>query len=129
MKKWPIIFCLLSLLSFWALPVDGASPFSSEKTYRITETELSRLESDLDRALQENGKQKEQSERLRIQLRTLETQSEERKKTLETVRKSFEEYVREERKKQENLRRERNGAAAVALVLVLVLAAALVARA
>lgn len=117
MKKWPIIFCLLSLLSFWALPVDAASPFSSEKTYRITETELSRLESDLDRALQENGKQKEQSERLRIQLRTLETQSEERKKDLETVRKSFEEYEREEQKKQERLRRERNGAAALALVL------------
>lgn len=125
MKKWPIIFCLLSLLSFWALPVDAASPFSSEKTYRITETELSRLESDLDRALTENGKQKEQSERLRIQLKSLETQSEERKKALETVRKSFEEYEREERKKQERLRRERNGAAAVALVL----AAALVARA
>lgn len=125
MKKWPIIFCLLSLLSFWALPVDAASPFSSEKTYRITETELSRLESDLDRALTENGKQKEQSERLRLQLKNLETQSEERKKALETVRKSFEEYEREERKKQENLRRERNGAAAVALVL----AAALVARA
>lgn len=119
MKKWPIIFCLLSLLSFWALPVDAASPFSSEKTYRITETELSRLESDLDRALQENGKQKEQSERLRIQLRTLETQSEERKKALETVRKSFEEYVREERKKQERLRRERNGALGlVGLVVV-----------
>lgn len=125
MKKWPIIFCLLSLLSFWALPVDAASPFSSEKTYRITETELFRLESDLDRALQENGKQKEQSERLRTQLRTLKTQSEERKKALETVRKSFEEYVREERKKQERLRRERNGA----LGLALVLAAALVARA
>lgn len=125
MKKWPIIFCLLSLLSFWALPVDAASPFSSEKTYRITETELSRLESDLDRALTENGKQKEQSERLRLQLKNLETQSEERKKALETVRKSFEEYEREERKKQENLRRERNGVAAVALVL----AAALVARA
>lgn len=124
MKKWPIIFCLLSLLSFWALPVDAASPFSSEKTYRITETELSRLESDLDRALLENGKQKEQSERLRIQLRTLETQSEERKKALETVRKSFEEYEREERKKQESLRRERNGAAALALVL----AAALVCK-
>lgn len=121
MKKWPIIFCLLSLLSFWALPVDAASPFSSEKTYRITETELSRLESDLDRALTENGKQKEQSERLRIQLRTLETQSEERKKALETVRKSFEEYVREERKKQENLRRERNGAAVIAAVLAAVL--------
>lgn len=124
MKKWPIIFCLLSLLSFWALPVDAVSPFSSEKTYRITETELSRLESDLDRALTENGKQKEQSERLRIQLRTLETQSEERKKALETVRKSFEEYAREERKKQENLRRERNGAAVIAAVL----AAALVLR-
>lgn len=124
MKKWPIIFCLLSLLSFWALPVDAASPFSSEKTYRITETELSRLESDLDRALTENGKQKEQSERLRIQLRTLKTQSEERKKALETVRKSFEEYAREERKKQERLRRERNGTAALALVL----AAALVLR-
>lgn len=124
MKKWPIIFCLLSLLSFWALPVDAASPFSSEKTYRITETELSRLESDLDRALTENGKQKEQSERLRIQLRTLETQSEERKKALETVRKSFEEYAREEQKKQESLRRERNGA----LGLALVLAAALVCK-
>lgn len=121
MKKWPIIFCLLSLLSFWALPVDGASPFSSEKTYRITETELSRLESDLDRALTENGKQKEQSERLRIQLRTLETQSEERKKALETVRKSFEEYAKEERKKQERLRRERNGAAVIAAVLAAVL--------
>lgn len=121
MKKWPIIFCLLSLLSFWALPVDAVSPFSSEKTYRITETELSRLESDLDRALTENGKQKEQSERLRIQLRTLETQSEERKKALETVRKSFEEYAREERKKQENLRRERNGTAVIAAVLAAVL--------
>lgn len=121
MKKWPIIFCLLSLLSFWALPVDAASPFSSEKTYRITETELSRLESDLDRALLENMKQKEQSERLRIQLRTLETQSEERKKALETVRKSFEEYEREERKKQESLRRERNGAAVIAAVLAAVL--------
>lgn len=124
MKKWPIIFCLFFLLSFWALPVDAALPFSSEKTYRITETELSRLESDLDRALLENGKQKEQSERLRIQLSTLETQSEERKKALETVRKSFEEYVREERKKQESLRRERNGA----LGLALVLAAALVCK-
>lgn len=121
MKKWPIIFCLLSLLSFWALPVDAASPFSSEKTYRITETELSRLELDLDRALAENGKQKEQSERLRIQLRTLETQSEERKKALETVRKSFEEYAREERKKQERLRRERNGALGLVGLMVVAL--------
>lgn len=124
MKKWPIIFCLLSLLSFWALPVDAASPFSSEKTYRITETELSRLESDLDRALMENGKQKEQSETLRIQLKNLETQLEERKKALETVKKSFEKYAKEERKKQERLRRERNGAAVIAAVL----AAALVLR-
>lgn len=121
MKKWPIIFCLLSLLSFWALPVDAASPFSSEKTYRITETELSRLESDLDRALTENGKQKEQSERLRKQLRTLETQSEERKKALETLRKSFKEYAKEEQKKQRRLRRERNGAAVIAAVLAAVL--------
>ena len=121
MKKWPIIFCLLSLLSFWALPVDAASPFSSEKTYRITETELSRLESDLDRALTENGKQKEQSERLRIQLRTLETQSEERKKALETVRKSFEEYEREEQKKQERLRKERNGALGLVGLMVVAL--------
>lgn len=123
MKPSYAAFSLFLLLSFWALPVDAASPFSSEKTYRITETELSRLESDLDRALTENGKQKEQSERLRLQLRTLETQSEERKKALETVRKSFEEYAREERKKQESLRRERNGAAAVALILAAALAA------
>lgn len=121
MKKWSLIFCLFSLLSFWALPVDGASPFSSEKTYRITETELSRLESDLDRALLENRKQKEQSERLKIQLKHLETQSEERKKALETVRKSFEEYAEEERKKQKSLRRERNGTAVIAAVLAAVL--------
>lgn len=123
MKPSYAAFSLFFLLSFWALPVDAASPFSSEKTYRITETELSRLESDLDRALTENGKQKEQSERLRIQLRTLETQSEERKKALETVRKSFEEYAREERKKQENLRRERNAAIGVAGLLAVALVA------
>lgn len=125
MKKWSFIFCLFSLLYFWALPVDAASPFSSEKTYRITETELSRLELDLDRALDEKGKQKEQSERLRKQFKTLESQSEERKKALETVRKSFEEYAEEERKKQKRLRRERNGAIGLAGLL----AVALVARA
>lgn len=125
MKKWFFIFCLFSLLYFWALPVDAASPFSSEKTYRITETELSRLESDLVRALDEKGKQKEQSERLRKQLKTFESQSEERKKALETVRKSFEEYAEEERKKQKRLRRERNGAIGLAGLL----AVALVARA
>ena len=123
MKPSYAAFSLFFLLSFWALPVDAASPFSSEKTYRITETELSRLESDLDRALMENGKQKEQSERLRIQLRTLETQSEERKKALETVRKSFEEYAREERKKQESLRRERNAAIGVVGLMVVALVA------
>ena len=118
-------FSLFFLLSFWALPVDAALPFSSEKTYRITETELSRLESDLDRALLENRKQKEQSERLRKQLKTLESQSEERKKALETVRKSFEKYAEEERKKQKSLRIERN----VAIGLAGLLAVALVARA
>ena len=125
MKHCAAAFCLFFLLFFWALPVDAASPFSSEKTYRITETELSRLESDLDRALEEKGKQKEQSERLRKQLRTLESHSEERKKALETVRKSFEEYAREEQKKQKRLRRERNGA----LGLVGLMAVALAARA
>lgn len=122
MKHCAAAFCLF-LLFFWALPVDAASPFSSEKTYRITETELSRLESDLDRALEENGKQKEQSERLRKQLRTLENQSEERKKALEKVRKSFEEYAREERKKQKSLRRERNAAIGLAGLLAVALAA------
>ena len=123
MKHCAAAFCLFFLLFFWALPVDAASPFSSEKTYRITETELSTLESDLDRALLENGTQKEQSERLRIQLKNLETQSEERNKALETVRKSFEEYAREEQKKQESLRRERNGALGLVGLLVVALAA------
>ena len=125
MKKWSLIFCLLFLLFSSALPVDAASPFTLEKTYRITETELSRLESDLDRALDEKGKQKEQSERLRKQLKTLEIQSVERKKALETVRKSFEEYAEEERKKQKRLRREKNAAIGLAGLL----AVALVARA
>ena len=125
MKKWSLIFCLLFLLFSSALSADAASPVSSEKTYRITETEFSRLESDLDRALEEKGKQKEQSERLRKQLKTLESQSEERKKALEMVRKSFEEYAEEERKKQKILRRERN----VTLGLAGLLAVALAARA
>lgn len=123
MKHCAAAFCLFFLLFFWALPVDAASPFSSEKTYRITETELSRLESDLDRALLENGKQKEQSERLRIQLKNLETQSEERKKALETLRESFEEYAKEERKKQKRLRRERNAALGLVGLLAVALAA------
>ena len=125
MKHYAAAFFLFFffLLFFWALPADAASPFSSEKTYRITETELSRLESDLDRALLENEKQKEQSERLRIQLKNLETQSEERKKALETLRKSFEEYAKEEQKKQESLRRERNGALGLVGLLVVALAA------
>lgn len=123
MKHYAAAFCLFFLLFFWALPVDAASPFSSEKTYRITETELSRLESDLDRALLENEKQKEQSESLRIQLKNLETQSEERKKALETLRKSFEEYAKEEQKKQESLRRERNGALGLVGLMVVALAA------
>ncbi|WP_444189889.1 hypothetical protein [Dialister succinatiphilus] len=122
MKKWSLIFCLLFLLFSSALSADAASPVSSEKTYRITETELSRLESDLDRALEEKGKQKEQSERLRKQLRTLENQSEERKKALETVRKSFEEYAGEEQKKQKRLRRERNGALGLVGLMVVALA-------
>ena len=122
MKHCAAAFCLFFLLFFWALPVDAASPFSSEKTYWITETELSRLESDLDRALEEKGKQKEQSERLKIQLKHLETQSEERKKALETVRKSFEEYAREEQKKQKSLRRERNGALGLVGLMVVALA-------
>lgn len=125
MKKWSLIFCLLFLLFSSALSADAASTVSSEKTYRITETELSRLESDLDRAVEEKGKQKEQSERLRKQLRTLENQSEERKKALETVRKSFEEYAGEEQKKQKRLRRERNAAIGLAGLL----AVAMVARA
>ena len=122
MKHYAAAFCLFFLLFFWALPVDAASPFSSERTYRITETELSRLELDLDRALLENEKQKEQSERLRIQLKNLETQSEERKKALETLRKSFEEYAKEEQKKQESLRRERNGALGLVGLMVVALA-------
>ena len=123
MKKWSLIFCLLFLLFSSALPVDAASPFTLEKTYRITETELSRLESDLDRALEEKGKQKEQSERLRKQLRTLESHSEERKKALETVRKSFEEYAKEEQNKQKRLRRERNAALGLVGLLAVALAA------
>lgn len=122
MKHCAAAFCLFFLLFFWASPVDAASPFSSEKTYRITETELSRLESDLDRALEEKGKQKEQSERLRKQLRTLESQSEERKKAFETLRESFEEYAKEEQKKQESLRRERNAAIGLAGLLAVALA-------
>ena len=94
----------------------------ADRRYTYCGILISRLESDLDRALLENGKQKEQSERLRIQLRTLENQSEERKKALEKLRKSFEEYAKEEQNKQKRLRRERNAAIGLAGLLAVALA-------
>ena len=77
----------------------------------------------LGQSLGREGETERTVRELRKQLRILESHSEERKKALETVRKSFEEYAKEEQNKQKRLRRERNAALGLVGLLAVALAA------
>lgn len=125
--------CLALLL---ALP--GVS-YASEKTYRVTETELGQLEDNLTELQKVNTEQKKNSETLKTELtesqtklKKAETESvrlseqltglrktaTEQEALLEKANQSLAEYAKEEKKEKERLKRQRNAAWCVAAVAV-----------
>ena len=109
MKHTGKALCVMVLLSFLALPPACASPpASSSRTYRITEVELAALEQSLTAASKENEEQKQASEKLKVQLEILQSQSKEREDGLRKLRESWNECERENRRELRRLKRERN---------------------
>lgn len=109
MKHTGKALCVMVLLSFLALPPACASPpASSSRTYRITEKELAALEQSLTAASKENEEQKQASEKLKVQLEILQSQSKEREDGLRKLRESWNECERENRRELRRLKRERN---------------------
>lgn len=109
MKHTGKALCVMVLLSFLALPPACASPpASSSRTYRITEVELAALEQSLTAASKENEEQKQASEKLKVQLEILQSQSKEREDGLRRLQESWEAYEREEEKKVRRMKMERN---------------------
>lgn len=125
--------CLALLL---ALP--GAS-YASEKTYRVTETELGQLESNLTELQKVNAEQKKNSETLKTELtesqtklKKAETESvrlseqltglrktaTEQEALLEKANQSLAEYAKEEKKGKERLRLQRDLGWGVAILAV-----------
>lgn len=125
--------CLALLL---ALPV---ASYASEKTYQVTETELGKLEDNLNQLQKVNEEQKKNSETLKTELtasqsklKKAETESVrlseqltglkktaiEQEALLEKANQSLAEYAKEEKKEKERLRLQRDlgwGVAAVAV--------------
>ena len=109
MKHTGKALCAFLLLSFLALPPACASPpglFS--RTYQITEKELTALEQALAAASKENEEQKKASEKLKVQLEILQSQSKEREDGLRRAKESWQKYEKEEERKVRRLKRERN---------------------
>lgn len=125
--------CLALLL---ALPV---ASYASEKTYQVTETELGKLEDNLNQLQKVNEEQKKNSEALKTELaasqsklKKAETESVrlseqltglkktaiEQEALLEKANQSLAEYAKEEKKEKERLKRQRNAAWCVAAVAV-----------
>lgn len=115
--------CLALLL---ALPV---ASYASEKTYRVTETELGKLEDNLNQLQKVNEEQKKNSETLKTELtasqsklKKAETESVrlseqltglkktaiEQEALLEKANQSLAEYAKEEKKEKERLRLQRD---------------------
>ena len=109
MKHTGKALCVFLLLSFLALPPACASPSGlSSRTYRITEEELTVLEQTLTAASKENEEQRKASEKLKVQLEILQSQSKEREDGLRRARESWQKYEKEEERKVRRLKRERN---------------------
>ena len=109
MKHTGKALCVFLLLSFLALPPACASPPGlSSRTYRITEEELTVLEQTLTAASKENEEQKQASEKLKVQLEILQSQSKEREDGLRRAKESWQKYEKEEERKVRRLKRERN---------------------
>lgn len=136
MKKLKSI-CFASCLAL-LLALPGAS-YASEKTYRVTETELGQLENNLTELQKVNAEQKKNSETLKIELtesqtklKKAETESvrlseqltglrktaTEQEALLEKANQSLVEYAKEEKKEKNRIKRQRNAAWCVAAVAV-----------
>lgn len=123
--------CLALLL---ALPV---ASYASEKTYQVTETELGKLEDNLNQLQKVNEEQKKNSETLKTELtasqsklKKAETESVrlseqltglkktaiEQEALLEKANQSLAEYAKEEKKEKERLRLQRDLAWGVAIL-------------
>lgn len=103
--------------------------FAAERTYQVTETELTRLEQNLTQLSEMNSSQSMTLEQQKIQLqnsdlqlkqaeekysllssqmKNLEREMLEQQDSLETARKSFEQFAKEEQLKKDKLKREKN---------------------
>ena len=123
--------CLALLL---ALPV---ASYASEKTYQVTETELGKLEDNLNQLQKVNAEQKKNSETLKTELtesqtklKKAETESvrlseqltglrktaTEQEALLEKANQSLAEYAKEEKKEKERLRLQRDLGWSVAIL-------------
>lgn len=119
--------CFASCLEL-LLALPGVS-YASEKTYRVTETELGQLENNLTELQKVNTEQKKNSETLKTELtesqtklKKAETESvrlseqltglrktaTEQEALLEKANQSLAEYAKEEKKEKERLRLQRN---------------------
>ena len=106
----------------------------SAGNYQVTEEELTRLEENLDDLSTITEEQKKELSGLRTSLYESRTESaklygeltdlkkvtDEQKISLEKAEKSFEEYVQEERKRQNKYRHQRNGAYCLMALLAVI---------
>lgn len=134
MKKLKSIYFASCLALLLALPV---ASYASEKTYRVTETELGQLESNLTELQKVNTEQKKNSETLKTELtesqtklKKAETESvrlseqltglkktaTEQETLLEKANQSLAEYAKEEKKEKERLRLQRDLGWSVAIL-------------
>ena len=126
MKKLKSICFASCLALLLALPV---ASYASEKTYQVTETELGKLEDNLNQLQKVNEEQKKNSETLKTELtasqsklKKAETESVrlseqltglkktaiEQEALLEKANQSLAEYAKEEKKEKERLRLQRD---------------------
>ena len=98
---------------------------AAEKTYRITETELTRLETNLSRLQEITAESKIESEKQKAQLSILKNQLSEaesllakQRTSLQTANELLEQYAKEEQKSKRLLKRERTLWMTVAGVLL-----------
>lgn len=137
MRRYGITASALALLFFLAFPLDTSA---SGKEYVMTETELAALESGLKKLGSENERQKQESEKLKTalsasqkaleraeqesakqsgQLSGLRMQAKEQEKLLQRAGESLAAFEKEQKRKNERIRRQRNLAYAIATGLAI----------
>lgn len=137
MRRYGITASALALLFFLAFPLDTSA---SGKEYVMTETELTALESGLKKLGSENERQKQESEKLKTalsasqkaleraeqesakqsgQLSGLRMQAKEQEKLLQRAGESLVAFEKEQKRKNERIRRQRNLAYAIATGLAI----------